>query len=84
MDGCESPSSTFPRTRLVGAEPQDWVAACAGQCQYDFVPFHFYGTNANELIKYAQVSSIIPHLHQHGYRLILGLLRGIQKAPLDH
>ena len=36
------------------AETQDWVAACGGQCKYDFVPFHFYGTNPNELIAYAK------------------------------
>ncbi|ORX40547.1 glycosyl hydrolase catalytic core-domain-containing protein [Kockovaella imperatae] len=33
---------------------QQWLAACEGKCEYDFVPFHFYGTNAQDLISYAQ------------------------------
>lgn len=33
---------------------QDWVSACNGNCVYDIVAFHFYGTDANDLITYAQ------------------------------
>ncbi|OCF77404.1 hypothetical protein I204_01392 [Kwoniella mangroviensis CBS 8886] len=29
-----------------------WITACNGQCKFDFVPIHFYGTNANDLITY--------------------------------
>ncbi|WWC72096.1 uncharacterized protein I206_106056 [Kwoniella pini CBS 10737] len=29
-----------------------WLQACNGQCKFDFVPIHFYGTNANDLITY--------------------------------
>ncbi|WWC91813.1 uncharacterized protein L201_006760 [Kwoniella dendrophila CBS 6074] len=29
-----------------------WLKACNGQCKYDFVPIHFYGTNANDMITY--------------------------------
>nr|XP_031858514.1 uncharacterized protein CI109_006037 [Kwoniella shandongensis]KAA5525586.1 hypothetical protein CI109_006037 [Kwoniella shandongensis] len=31
-----------------------WTTACAGNCKYDFVPIHFYGTNADELISYVK------------------------------
>lgn len=34
--------------------PQDWLAACGGGCKYDFVPYHFYGTDANQLIEYTK------------------------------
>lgn len=34
----------------------DWVAACAGNCVHDFVPFHFYGTDVEQLIQYVEVS----------------------------
>ncbi|KAK4688160.1 hypothetical protein P7C73_g1967, partial [Tremellales sp. Uapishka_1] len=30
----------------------DWIAACAGKCQYDFIPFHFYGDTAADLNTY--------------------------------
>ncbi|EIW71947.1 hypothetical protein TREMEDRAFT_58092 [Tremella mesenterica DSM 1558] len=33
---------------------QDWVTACAGKCKYDIVSFHFYGTDADDLITYAK------------------------------
>jgi len=32
----------------------DWVAACGGKCKYDFVPFHWYGTKAEDMIKDAK------------------------------
>ncbi|WVQ84678.1 hypothetical protein IAT38_006833 [Cryptococcus sp. DSM 104549] len=30
----------------------NWLTACAGSCKYDFVPIHFYGTSAPDLITY--------------------------------
>lgn len=39
---------------------QDWVAACGGKCKYDFVPFHWYGTKAEDMIKDAKVSEACP------------------------
>ena len=33
---------------------QDWLAACGGDCRYDFVSYHYYGTNADELIQYTK------------------------------
>ncbi|KAK4688157.1 hypothetical protein P7C73_g1968, partial [Tremellales sp. Uapishka_1] len=32
----------------------DWVAACDGRCTYDFVPLHFYGTVAADLVTYVE------------------------------
>ncbi|WWC72081.1 uncharacterized protein I206_106041 [Kwoniella pini CBS 10737] len=29
-----------------------WVTACAGNCKYDFIPIHFYGTEIEDLFKY--------------------------------
>ncbi|WWC64504.1 uncharacterized protein I303_107114 [Kwoniella dejecticola CBS 10117] len=29
-----------------------WVTACAGNCKYDFVPIHFYGTVVEDLFTY--------------------------------
>ncbi|WRT70138.1 uncharacterized protein IL334_007132 [Kwoniella shivajii] len=29
-----------------------WVTACAGNCKYDFIPIHFYGTVVEDLISY--------------------------------
>ncbi|KAJ9096959.1 hypothetical protein QFC20_006319 [Naganishia adeliensis] len=31
---------------------EGWIRECAGQCAYDFVPLHFYGTNADDMIAY--------------------------------
>lgn len=31
---------------------QAWIVACRGQCIYDFVPIHFYGTDASDMIAY--------------------------------
>lgn len=31
-----------------------WFSACDSKCQVDFIPFHFYGTSAQDLITYAQ------------------------------
>lgn len=33
---------------------KDWVEYCGGKCKYDYVGFHFYGTNADDLISYAK------------------------------
>lgn len=41
------------------ADLQDWVAACDGKCKYDFVAFHYYGTDANDLISYAKVGPYV-------------------------
>ncbi|ODN73313.1 hypothetical protein L202_07859 [Cryptococcus amylolentus CBS 6039] len=32
----------------------NWLSACNGKCDFDFVPIHFYGTNAADLISYIQ------------------------------
>ncbi|WWD19725.1 hypothetical protein CI109_104189 [Kwoniella shandongensis] len=32
----------------------DWVTACDGKCKFDFVPLHFYGNNADDLISYVK------------------------------
>jgi hypothetical protein len=36
---------------------QQWLAACetAGGCKYDIVAYHYYGKDANDLIKYSKV-----------------------------
>ncbi len=39
---------------------QSFEQACAGQCKYDIVAFHYYGTDANDLIAYAKVSTKPP------------------------
>lgn len=39
---------------------KDWLAACAGKCEFDFVPFHFYGTEVDQLIDYVKVSPPSP------------------------
>ncbi|KAI5449363.1 hypothetical protein NCC49_004768 [Naganishia albida] len=31
---------------------EGWIRECAGGCAYDFVPLHFYGTNADDFIAY--------------------------------
>lgn len=33
---------------------QDWLAACGGGCKFDFVPYHYYGTDASDLIEYTK------------------------------
>ncbi|KAJ9114793.1 hypothetical protein QFC24_007103 [Naganishia onofrii] len=33
---------------------EQWITACAGACAYDFVPLHFYGTNADDMISYIE------------------------------
>ncbi|ODN94775.1 hypothetical protein L198_04919 [Cryptococcus wingfieldii CBS 7118] len=30
----------------------NWLTACGGHCEYDFVPIHFYGIDPQELIDY--------------------------------
>ncbi|EIW68346.1 hypothetical protein TREMEDRAFT_63516 [Tremella mesenterica DSM 1558] len=37
---------------------QDWLKACDGKCQYDLVCFHYYGTDATDLISYAKVRNV--------------------------
>jgi hypothetical protein len=63
----------------------DWLAACAGNCVHDFVPFHFYGTDVDQLIDYVEVSSSVT------LKCLLdtsadtsGIQCGIQQASLAH
>jgi hypothetical protein len=79
MDGCEN----YPKLLgKVADDPQDWLAACVGNCIHDFVPFHFYGTNVDQLIDYVEVSphsvSRIPDPDG------LGVQRRIQQASMAH
>lgn len=55
VDGCKYSNMQHQ----VSANVQDWVTACAGKCEFDFVPFHFYGTEVDQLIDYVKVSAIV-------------------------
>ena len=59
----------------------DWIAACNGKCKFDFVAFHFYGTDANDLISYAQVRV---GLGRGSLLITVGLLQHVQEAALAH
>lgn len=60
---------------------QEWITACNGKCKYDFIPFHFYGTNATQLVQYAQVR---PNRRKQTELTLLAILLDLQEASVAH
>ena len=60
---------------------KDWLTACAGKCEFDFVPVHFYGTEVDQLIDYVKVSPLVPIRYKAD---LIGIQCSIQQTSLVH
>jgi hypothetical protein len=55
---CRSPSHC--QLLIHEGASQEWVRACEGKCVFDFVPLHFYGLEADDMITYIASLSLSP------------------------
>lgn len=50
----------LPQLLIHEGASQEWVRACEGKCVFDFVPLHFYGLEADDMITYIASLSLSP------------------------